>query len=114
MANTTATTVAQLYTDLVADLVPYFMNATLLPNSALIRNSINMVGETGGTVRFPISDIFTNAATVGEGNSIIAAATSTMTPTALASAAAREVAVRDAIAVAITVTMAIGTGCRQR
>lgn len=80
---TTATTVQQLYTDLVADLVPYFMNATLLPNSALIRNSINMVGETGGTVRFPISDIFTNAATVGEGNSIIAAATSTMTPTAV-------------------------------
>ena len=78
---TTATTVEELYTDLVADLVPYFMNATLLPNSALIRNSINMVGETGGTVRFPITNIYTNAATVGEGNSIIAAATSTLTPT---------------------------------
>ena len=70
MANTTSTTVEQLYTDLVADLVPYFMNATLLPNSALIRNSINMVGETGGTVRFPIANAYVNAATVDEGASI--------------------------------------------
>tara|TARA_R110002012_G_scaffold297054_1_gene494860 strand:+ start:476 stop:1387 length:912 start_codon:yes stop_codon:yes gene_type:complete len=67
---TTSTTVAELYTDLVADLVPYFMNATLLPNSALIRNSINMVGETGGVVRFPITNAYTNAATVAEGGSI--------------------------------------------
>ncbi len=69
--TTTATTVAQLYTDLVADLVPYFMNATLLPNSALIRNSINMVGETGGTVRFPVTNSYTNATTVAEGTSIL-------------------------------------------
>ncbi len=67
---TTATTVEELYTDLVADLVPYFMNATLLPNSALIRNSINMVGETGGTVRFPITNAYTNASDVVEGGSI--------------------------------------------
>ena len=78
---TTSTTVAQLYTDLVADLVPYFMNSTLLPNSALIRNSINMVGETGGTVRFPIMNPYTNAANVNEGASIATAATSTLTPT---------------------------------
>lgn len=70
MANTTSTTVAQLYTDLVADLVPYFMNATLLPNSELIRNSINMVGETGGTVRFPVANAYVNASTVNEGASI--------------------------------------------
>jgi len=80
---TTSTTVAQLYTDLVADLVPYFMNATLLPNSALIRNSINMVGETGGTVRFPVTNEYTNAANVAEGGSIATAATSTLTPTAV-------------------------------
>jgi hypothetical protein len=78
---TTSTTVAQLYTDLVADLVPFFMNATLLPNSALIRNSINMVGETGGTVRFPITNAYTNAANVAEGGSIQAAAASVLTPT---------------------------------
>jgi len=67
---TTSANVAQLYTDLVADLVPYFMNATLLPNSALIRNSINMVGEMGGTVRFPVMNAYTNAADVAEGGSI--------------------------------------------
>jgi hypothetical protein len=78
---TTSTTVAQLYTDLVADLVPFFMNATLLPNSALVRNSINMVGETGGTVRFPVTNPYTNAADVAEGTSIATAATSTLTPT---------------------------------
>ena len=67
---TTSTTVAQLYTDLVADLVPFFMNATLLPNSALVRNSINMVGETGGTVRFPVTNPYTNASVVLEGDPI--------------------------------------------
>tara|TARA_R110002074_G_scaffold195309_1_gene361536 strand:+ start:275 stop:1207 length:933 start_codon:yes stop_codon:yes gene_type:complete len=66
--------VAQLYTDLVADLVPYFMNATLLPNSALIRNSINMVGETGKVVRFPVTNAYTNAVTVADGASIIGTA----------------------------------------
>ena len=78
---TTSTTVQQLYTELVADLVPYFMNATLLPNSALIRNSINMVGETGGTVRFPVTNPYTDAADVDEGASIGNA--SNLTPTAV-------------------------------
>jgi len=78
---TTSTTVAQLYTDLVADLVPFFMNATLLPNSALVRNSINMVGETGGTVRFPVTNPYTNASDVAEGDPIGNA--SNLTPTAV-------------------------------
>tara|TARA_R110002020_G_scaffold165931_2_gene353740 strand:+ start:281 stop:1186 length:906 start_codon:yes stop_codon:yes gene_type:complete len=78
---TTSTTVAQLYTDLVQDLVPYFMNSTLLPNSELIRNSINMVGETGGTARFPITNAYTNASDVAEGASIGSA--SDLTPTAV-------------------------------
>jgi hypothetical protein len=69
--------VAQLYTDLVADLVPYFMNATLLPNSALIRNSINMVGETGKVVRFPVTNTYSNAVTVADGASIIGTANAT-------------------------------------
>jgi hypothetical protein len=67
---TTSTNVAQLYTDLVQDLVPYFMNSTLLPNSELIRNSINMVGESGGVARFPITNDYTNAADVAEGGAI--------------------------------------------
>jgi len=67
---TTSTNVAQLYTDLVQDLVPYFMNSTLLPNSELVRNSINMVGESGGVARFPITNEYTNASDVAEGGSI--------------------------------------------
>jgi hypothetical protein len=42
-----------------------------------------MVGETGGTVRFPVTNVYTNAATVGEGTSIASAATSTLEPTAV-------------------------------
>jgi hypothetical protein len=81
---TTSTTVAQLYTDLVADLVPYFMNATLLPNSELVRNSINMVGETGGTVRFPVTNEYTNATNVPEGTSIFTqGGASVLEPTAV-------------------------------
>ena len=67
---TTSTNVAQLYTDLVADLVPYFMNSTLLPNSELVRNSINMVGESGGVARFPVTNTYTNATDVAEGTAI--------------------------------------------
>ena len=67
---TTSTNVAQLYTDLVADLVPYFMNSTLLPNSELVRNSINMVGESGGVARFPVTNTYTNAVDVAEGTAI--------------------------------------------
>lgn len=78
---TTSTTVAQLYTDLVQDLVPYFMNSTLLPNSELVRNSINMVGESGGTARFPITNEYTNASDVAEGGPIGNA--SNLTPTAV-------------------------------
>tara|TARA_R110000803_G_scaffold210382_1_gene281993 strand:- start:145 stop:1056 length:912 start_codon:yes stop_codon:yes gene_type:complete len=67
---TTSVTVTELFNDLVADLVPYFMNATLLPNSSLIRNSINMVGQTGNAVRFPTTNAYTNAGTVLEEGSI--------------------------------------------
>jgi len=31
-AGTTSTSVQQLYTDILADLVPYYMDAVLLPN----------------------------------------------------------------------------------
>ena len=77
---TTSTNVAQLYTDLVADLVPYFMNSTLLPNSELVRNSINMVGESGGVARFPVTNPYTDASDVAEGAAIGAA--SNLIPTA--------------------------------
>jgi len=77
---TTSTNVAQLYTDLVADLVPFFMNSTLLPNSELVRNSINMVGESGGVARFPVTNAYTNASDVAEGAAIGSA--SDLIPTA--------------------------------
>lgn len=82
MANTTQSTVQQLYADIVADLVPYFMDAVLLPNQQIIRNSLVVAGSSGSQVRFPVTNEYTNGATVGEGNSIVAAAASNLTPTA--------------------------------
>ena len=42
MAGTTSTSIEQLYADIVADLVPYFMDAVLLPNQQIILNSYSI------------------------------------------------------------------------
>jgi hypothetical protein len=79
---TTSTTVQQLYADIVADLVPYYMDAVLLPNKQIITNSLSVEGTSGGQVRFPITNAYTQAASVSEGASISAQAQSNLTPTA--------------------------------
>jgi hypothetical protein len=58
------------------------MDAVLLPNKQIITNSLSVVGQSGGQVRFPVDQAYTVAADVGEGNSILAAATDTFTPQA--------------------------------
>lgn len=83
MAGTTSSSVQQLYADIVADLVPYFMDAVLLPNQQIIRNSLQVAGSTGSQVRFPLTNSYTDGATVAnEGDSISAAAQSNFVPTA--------------------------------
>jgi hypothetical protein len=77
---TTRVTIQQLYTDIVADLVPYYMDAVLLPNKQIITHSLSVEGQSGGLVRFPIDGAYTSAANVGEGASIIATPDS-FTPT---------------------------------
>lgn len=72
-----------LYEDVVADLIPYFDNAVLLPNSQLIMNSYNINGAVGNTMRIPTQNSFTAGATVGEGNSIISGATSDFSASAV-------------------------------
>ena len=67
---TTSTGIAELYSDIVADLVPYYMDAVLLPNQNIIVNSLQISGEAGDTVKFPLTNAYVNAGTVGEGNSI--------------------------------------------
>ena len=79
---TTTTTIQQMLSNIVADLVPYYMDAVLLPNQQLIMNQMNVEGVSGDQVRFPITNSYTVAADVAEGASIEAAAQSNLTPTA--------------------------------
>lgn len=78
---TTSSTVQQLYTDIVTDLMPFFKDAVLLPNGAFVLNRFSIAGETGYVVRVPVTNAFTTGASVGEGNSILSAANVEIAPT---------------------------------
>jgi len=84
MSATTSTNVEQLYADIVQDLVPYYMDAVLLPNQQIILNSLNVSGSTGDQVRFPLMNTYDNAVSIAEGGNIIgtAGAESNLIPTA--------------------------------
>lgn len=84
MSATTSTNVEQLYADIVQDLVPYYMDAVLLPNQQIILNSLNVSGSTGDQVRFPLMNTYDNAVSITEGASIIgtSGAESNLIPTA--------------------------------
>lgn len=80
--STGSDTIEQMYADIVQDLVPYYLDKTLLQNSAIIRSQINVEGQGGGQIRIPVANVPTSAASVAEGASILAAANSNLTPTA--------------------------------
>jgi len=61
----TSSALTSLYEDIVADLIPYYDNAVLLPNPSLIVNSYNLEGAVGNTVKIPVTDAW------GSGNSTI-------------------------------------------
>ena len=82
MAGTTSSSVQQLSADIVADLVPFYMDAVLLPNQEIIKNSLIVAGTTGDQVRFPLTNSYTDAGNVSEGASIKNAAQSNLSPTA--------------------------------
>ena len=77
---TTSSGVQQLYADIVADLVPYYMDAVLLPNQEIIQNSLIVAGSSGDQVRFPLTNSYTAATNVDPGGNI-AATSSDFTPT---------------------------------
>jgi len=80
--STGSDTIAEMYSDIVADLVPYYLDAVLLPNQNIILNSLVVEGQSGGQVRFPVANDPQSGASVSEGASIIAAANSNLTPVA--------------------------------
>lgn len=71
MATQTANITA-LYNDVIADLMPYYDNAVLLPNPAIIMNTFNITGGTGNQVRIPTTNSWTAAlSAVTENSSIL-------------------------------------------
>jgi hypothetical protein len=84
MAGTTSSAIEQLYADIVADLVPYYMDAVLLPNQQIILNSYTIAGQSGDTLRIPLTNLYSDAKAVTEGDSIIgvSGAQSNLVPTA--------------------------------
>ena len=71
---TTSSNIADLYAEVVADLIPFYDNMVLLPNQALIVNSYNITGTSGDTVEIPTHDPYSQGATVDEGNPVITGA----------------------------------------
>tara|TARA_R110002153_G_scaffold233741_1_gene387174 strand:- start:98 stop:1090 length:993 start_codon:yes stop_codon:yes gene_type:complete len=79
---TTSAGISDLYNAVITDLIPFYSNAVLLPNSALIPNSLNIAEGAGDTVQFPLQDSFSiatsglaeNANVVGAGNNFTTSA----------------------------------------
>lgn len=69
---TSSSGVSELYTSVVSDLVPYYMDAVLLPNQQIILNSMSIEGSSGNNVRWPLTNAYVNAATITEGQSFSA------------------------------------------
>lgn len=67
----TTTSVANLYEDVVADLIPYYDNFVLLPNQALILNSYNISGGLGNQMNIPVTNAWTTGSTVAAHAKII-------------------------------------------
>ena len=80
--STGSDTIAQMYADIVQDLVPFYLDKTLMQNSAIIRRQINVEGQGGGQIRIPVANEPTAAADVAEGGLILTAANSNLTPVA--------------------------------
>ena len=53
---TTTSGVAELYSDVVADLISFYDNFVLLPNQQLIVNQYNLTGAIGNTVKIPLTN----------------------------------------------------------
>ena len=69
---TSSTGIADLYSEIVADLIPHYDNMVLLPNSQLIANQYNIEGAVGNSLQIPITNSWSGpVAAVGEGANII-------------------------------------------
>jgi len=51
-------TVAELYSNVVADLIPFYQNAVLLPNPAILTHNYNLEGAIGQTMQIPLTNYY--------------------------------------------------------
>tara|TARA_R110000803_G_scaffold92460_4_gene159973 strand:- start:35 stop:1009 length:975 start_codon:yes stop_codon:yes gene_type:complete len=71
---TTSLGINDLYNAVITDLIPFYDSAVLLPNSALIPNSLNISEGAGDTVQFPLQDAFSVATSgLGEQANVVGA-----------------------------------------
>lgn len=71
---TSSTGINDLFTAVTADLVDFYADAVLLPNPALISNSINIEEGSGNSVNFPLTDAWTTgASSIAESANVVAA-----------------------------------------
>lgn len=83
MSSTTSTSIGALFTAVTTDLVPFYSSAVLLPNQALITNSINIAGGAGDTVKFPTQDSFNVGVNITENTSVLTAGENPLDATAV-------------------------------
>jgi len=60
---TTTSGIQELYANIVADLVPYYEDAVLLPNPMFIQTQYNIENTGGNTLQIPLVNSWTDAST---------------------------------------------------
>lgn len=81
---TTSSGITDLYSEIVTDLIPYYDNMVLLPNSQLVANQYNIEGAVGNQLQIPITNSWSgNVSAQSEGSNIITDNASDFAPDAV-------------------------------
>jgi hypothetical protein len=80
---TTSTDIQDLYANIVADVVPFYEDAVLLPNALFMGTQYNIENTAGNTVQIPLVNDWTDASSVAAGGSIATANTDDFDPTSV-------------------------------
>lgn len=64
--------ITALYSDIVADLMPFYQNRVLVPNPSIISTMYNLAGGIGNQVKIPVTNAYGTAnVSVGDNTSIL-------------------------------------------
>jgi len=71
--SVTTSAVSNLYSDIVADLLPFYSNRVLVPNPSIISTMYNLEGSVGNQVKIPVTNSYGTAnVSIGDAQSILA------------------------------------------